>query len=84
MLIRGLTAHLRDEEGRERRYRACEAEIQRLVREAWRNHWVVTVVVDEAADHERRRDEDDRCPLGGAAGPASSRGRTDSRLSEGR
>ena len=31
--------HLRDEEGRERRYRAREAEIERLVREAWRDRW---------------------------------------------
>ena len=37
---------LRDEEGRERRYRAREAEIERLVPEAWRDRWVVTVVAD--------------------------------------
>jgi hypothetical protein len=54
--------HLRDEEGRERRYRAREAEIERLVLEAWRDRWVVTVVADEAVDHERRRDEDDPAP----------------------
>jgi hypothetical protein len=53
---------LRDEDGCERRYRAREAEIERLVPEAWRNRWVVTVVADEAVDHECRRDEDDPAP----------------------
>ena len=34
----------------QRRYRAREAEIERLVREAWRERWVVTVV-EEHRDH---------------------------------
>jgi hypothetical protein len=37
---------LRDEEGRERRHRAREAEIERLVQEAWRDRWVVTRAAD--------------------------------------
>jgi hypothetical protein len=49
--------HLRTEGGRERRYRAREADIERLVMEAWRDRWVVTVIADE-----ERRDDDDPAP----------------------
>lgn len=42
---------LRTERGEERSYRACEEEIERLVVEAWRERWVVTVVADDR--HER-------------------------------
>ena len=47
---------LRTEEGRERQYRAREEEIERLVLQAWRERWVVTVEVE----HRERSEEDDR------------------------
>jgi hypothetical protein len=46
---------LRTEHGEERRYRAREDEIERLVLEAWRERWVVTVV---AEDRNERHDWD--------------------------
>jgi hypothetical protein len=42
---------LRTEHGEERRYRAREKEIERLVLEAWRDRWVVTVMAEDR--HER-------------------------------
>lgn len=42
---------LRTEHGEERRYRAREEEIERLVLEAWRDRWVVTVMAEDR--HER-------------------------------
>lgn len=58
--------HLRTEHGHERRYRAREDEIERLVLQAWRERWVVTVVgEDRHRDHHdrhdrhHRRDDDD-------------------------
>ena len=47
---------LRPEHGEERRYRAREGEIERLVLQAWRERWVVTV----EAEHPERSEEDDR------------------------
>jgi hypothetical protein len=47
---------LRTEDGRERYYRASEAEIHRLVFDAWRERWVVTVV-------SRDRNRDGAAPL---------------------
>jgi hypothetical protein len=47
---------LRPEHGEERRYRAREDEIERLVLQAWRERWVVTV----EAEHRERSEEDDR------------------------
>ena len=47
---------VRTEDGAERRYRANEEEIERLVLEAWRERWVVTV---EAEDQENHHDDDD-------------------------
>lgn len=46
---------LRTEHGEERRYRAREEEIERLVLEAWRERWVVTVA---AEDRHERHDRD--------------------------
>ena len=47
---------LRTERGRERRYRAQEAEIERLVLEAWRERWVVTVEAEDRkhGEHDNR------------------------------
>jgi hypothetical protein len=47
---------LRTERGEERRYRAREDEIERLVLEAWRERWVVTVETEdrEHGEHEDR------------------------------
>jgi hypothetical protein len=44
---------LRTEHGEERRYRAREDEIERLVLEAWRERWLVTVVAEDRERHER-------------------------------
>jgi hypothetical protein len=48
---------LRTEHGEERRYRAREDEIQRLVMQAWRERWVVTVEAEdcEQGEHDHRR-----------------------------
>lgn len=45
---------LRPEHGKDRRYRAREEEIERLVLQAWRERWVVTVEVEN-----RKRCEED-------------------------
>jgi hypothetical protein len=47
---------LRTEHGEVRRYRAREDEIERLVLQAWRERWVVTVVADdrEHGEHDDR------------------------------
>ncbi len=42
---------LRTEHGEERRYRAREDEIERLVLEAWRERWLVTVVAEDREHH---------------------------------
>jgi hypothetical protein len=47
---------LRTEHGHERRYRAHEDEIERLVLEAWRERWVVTV----EAEHREHGEHDNR------------------------
>ena len=44
---------LRTEHGEERRYRAREDEIKRLVLEAWRERWVVTVAAENREHDER-------------------------------
>lgn len=44
---------LHTEHGEERRYRAREGEIERLVLQAWRERWVVTVVADDREHGER-------------------------------
>jgi hypothetical protein len=50
---------LRTERGEERRYRAREDEIERLVLQAWRERWVVTV---EAEDREHGEHDDRDAP----------------------
>ncbi|MBV8196774.1 MAG: hypothetical protein JO263_01445 [Candidatus Eremiobacteraeota bacterium] len=53
---------LRPERGEERRYRAREEEIERLVLEAWRERWVVTVESEPREHRERREDHDRDAP----------------------
>jgi hypothetical protein len=53
--------HLRTEHGRQRSYRAREEEIERLVLDAWRQRWVVTIE-PQHCDRDDHHDDDDAPP----------------------